>query len=114
VVQLDTHSFFKLEGDSLSAEVPITPDEAVLGGKIDVPTPDGSVTMNLPAGIRSGQSLRLRGKGWPSPKGDRGDLLIKVVITPPGSLSDTERQLYEQIRAGRTTNPRETLTNTQL
>ncbi len=114
VVQLDTHSFFKLEGDSLTAEVPITPDEAVLGGKIDVPTPDGSVTMNLPAGIRSGQSLRLRGKGWPSPKGDRGDLLIKVVITPSATLSDTERQLYEQIRDSRTTNPRQTLTNTQL
>ncbi|MGB3200879.1 MAG: J domain-containing protein [Nodosilinea sp.] len=114
VVQLDTHSFFKLEGDSLTAEVPITPDEAVLGGKIDVPTPDGSVTMNLPAAIRSGQSLRLRGKGWPSPKGDRGDLLIKVVITPPSSLSDTERQLYEQIRTSRTSNPRETLANTRL
>ncbi|WP_017296651.1 DnaJ C-terminal domain-containing protein [Nodosilinea nodulosa] len=114
VVQLDTHSFFKLEGDSLTAEVPIAPDEAVLGGKIDVPTPDGSVTMNLPAGIRSGQSLRLRGKGWPSPKGDRGDLLIKVVITPPATLSDTERQLYEQIRDSRTASPRQSLVNTQI
>lgn len=114
VVQLDAHSFFKLEGDSLTAEVPITPDEAVLGGKIDVPTPDGSVTMNLPAGIKSGQSLRLRGKGWPSPKGDRGDLLIKVTITPPTTLSDTERQLYEQIRDRRTTSPRQSLVNTRL
>ncbi|WOD40039.1 DnaJ C-terminal domain-containing protein [Nodosilinea sp. E11] len=114
VVQLDTHSFFKLEGDSLTAEVPIAPDEAVLGGKIDVPTPDGSVTMNLPAGTRSGQSLRLRGKGWPRPKGDRGDLLIKVVITPPASLSDSERQLYEQIRQSRTVSPRQSLVNNHL
>ncbi|PZU94262.1 MAG: molecular chaperone DnaJ [Leptolyngbya sp.] len=114
VVQLEGHGFFTLEGDSLTAEVPITPDEAVLGGKIDVPTPDGSVTMNLPGGTRSGQTLRLRGKGWPRPKGDRGDLLIKVVITPPTSLSDTERQLYEKIRDGRTTNPRQSLTNTRL
>jgi curved DNA-binding protein len=114
VVQLSDHSFFKLEGDSLTAEIPITPDEAVLGGKIDVPTPEGSVTMNLPAGIRSGQSLRLRGKGWPKPKGDRGDLLIKVVILPPTSLSDTERQLYEKIRDSRTTTPRQSLSNTRL
>jgi curved DNA-binding protein len=114
VVQLDTHGFFKLEGDSLTAEIPIAPDEAVLGGKIDVPTPDGSVTMNLPTGTRSGQTLRLRGKGWPSPKGDRGDLLIRVVITPPGSLSDTERQLYEQIRDSRTASPRQSLVNTRL
>ncbi|MBD2108653.1 J domain-containing protein [Nodosilinea sp. FACHB-13] len=114
VVQLEGHGFFTLEGDSLTAEVPITPDEAVLGGKIDVPTPDGSVTMNLPGGTRSGQTLRLRGKGWPRPKGDRGDLLIKVVITPPVSLSDAERQLYEKIRDSRTTNPRQSLTNTRL
>jgi curved DNA-binding protein len=86
----------------------------VLGGKIDVPTPNGSVTMSLPAGIRSGQSLRLRGKGWPNLKGDRGDLLIKVVITPPTSLSATERQLYEQIRDSRTTNPRQSLADTRL
>ncbi len=114
VVQLADHGFFKLEGDSLTAEVPITPDEAVLGGKIDVPTPNGSVTMSLPAGIRSGQSLRLRGKGWPNLKGDRGDLLIKVVITPPTSLSATERQLYEQIRDSRTTNPRQSVADTRL
>jgi len=114
VVQLDPHSFFKLEGDSLTAEVPIAPDEAVLGGKIEVPTPDGSVTMNLPSGIKSGQSLRLRGKGWPSLKGDRGDLLIKVTITPPATLSDTERQLYEQIRDGRTASPRQSLVNNRL
>lgn len=114
VVQLEGHSFFSLEGDSLMAEVPITPDEAVLGGKIDVPTPDGSVTMNLPGGTRSGQTLRLRGKGWPRPKGDRGDLLIKVLITPPTSLSEAERQLYEKIRDGRTTNPRQSLINTRL
>ncbi|MEO1068042.1 MAG: DnaJ C-terminal domain-containing protein [Cyanobacteria bacterium J06638_6] len=114
VVQLDSHSFFKLDGDGLTAEIPIAPDEAVLGGKIDVPTPDGSVTMNLPAGVRSGQTLRLRRKGWPNPKGDRGDLLLTVVITPPSHLSDGERQLYEQIRDRRTVDPRQGLINTRL
>ncbi len=46
----------------------ITPDEATLGATIDVPTPDGNVNVKLPAGVRSGQSLRLRGKGWPLAK----------------------------------------------
>ncbi|TVP69569.1 MAG: J domain-containing protein [Leptolyngbya sp. LCM1.Bin17] len=114
VVQLSPHSLFKLDGDNLECEVPITPDEAVLGGKIDVPTPDGSVTMNLPAGIKSGQTLRLRGKGWPSPKGRRGDQLVKVVIAPPTSLSETERQLYEQLQAARSYNPRQSLVHTKL
>lgn len=114
IVRLAPHSLFKLEGDNLVCEVPITPDESVLGGKIDVPTPDGSVTMNLPAGIKSGQTLRLRGKGWPSPKGSRGDQLVKVVITPPTNLSDEERQLYEKIRDSRDGTPRQELAGMKL
>ncbi len=114
VVTLLPHHIFQLDGDTLVCEVPIAPDEAVLGGNIDVPTPDGSVTMKLPPGIRSGQSLRLRGKGWPSPKGSRGDQLVKVVIAPPKTLSDPERQLYQQIQAQRTTDPRSHLSKVQL
>jgi curved DNA-binding protein len=114
VVQLTPHHLFKFEGDNLVCDVPIAPDEAVLGSKIDVPTPDGSVTMNLPAGIKSGQTLRLRGKGWPKPKGDRGDQLVKVVITPPLHLSGEEQQLYEKIRDSRQENPRQSLINTRL
>ena len=114
VVQLAPHALFKLEGENLVCDLPITPDEAVLGGKIDVPTPDGPVTMNLPAGVKSGQTLRLRGKGWPSPKGNRSDLLVTVVITPPTQLSNDLRQLYEKIRDLRPDNPRQALTNTRL
>lgn len=114
IVNLLPHNVFQFEGDNLVCEVPITPDESVLGGKIEVPTPDGSVTMNLPPGVKSGQSLRLRGKGWPSPKGGRGDQLVRVVITPPKSLSDQERQLYEQIKSQRSTDPRSHLTQVNL
>ena len=114
IINLLPHSIFQFEGDKLVCEVPITPDEAVLGGKIEVPTPDGSVTMNLPPGVKSGQSLRLRGKGWPSPKGERGDELVRVVITPPKQPSDQERKLYEQIRNQRTTNPRSHLSQVNL
>lgn len=114
VVNLAAHGVFQLEGDTLACEVPITPDEAVLGGKITVPTPDGGVAMNLPPGVKSGQALRLRGKGWPSPQGSRGDQLVRVVITPPKNLTAQERQLYEQIRDQRTTDPRSHLKQTQL
>lgn len=114
VVQLTPHSLFSFEGENLVCDVPIAPDEAVLGGKIEVPTPDGSVTMNLPAGIKSGQTLRLRGKGWPKPKGDRGDQLVTVVITPPKNLSADVRDLYEKIRAARTDNPRQSVAQVRL
>jgi curved DNA-binding protein len=105
-VELQAHSFFQFEGDHLFCEVPITPDEAALGAAIDVPTPDGSVNVKLPAGVRSGQSLRLRGKGWPLSKGGRGDQFVKVAIAPPKNLSSQERECYEKLRAIRTYNPR--------
>ncbi|MBD6616381.1 J domain-containing protein [Komarekiella sp. 'clone 1'] len=113
-VELQPHSFFQIEGDNLVCEVAITPDEAALGASIDVPTPDGTVDVKLPAGVRSGQSLRLRGKGWPLAKGGRGDQLVKVAIVPPKELSQQEREYYEKIRAIRTYNPRSHLQQVRL
>ncbi|AKG22877.1 DnaJ C-terminal domain-containing protein [Calothrix sp. 336/3] len=113
-VELQPHSFFQFEGDNLVCEVSITPDEAVLGASIDVPTPDGSVTVKLPAGVRSGQSLRLRGKGWQQPKGERGDQLVKIAIATPRDISQQEREYYEKIRSLRTYNPRSHLHNIRL
>ncbi|MFM7425526.1 MAG: DnaJ C-terminal domain-containing protein [Elainella sp.] len=109
VVEIKPHAFFRFEGDNLTCEVPIAPDEAVLGAAIEVPTPDGSVTMNVPAGVRSGQTLRLRGKGWRTPSGSRGDQMVKLVIVPPADISPIERELYEKLRANRATDPRQTL-----
>lgn len=113
-IELQPHPFFQFEGDNLVCEVPITPDEAVLSAKIEVPTPDGNVTVNVPAGIRSGQSLRLRGKGWPNPKGDRGDQMVKITIVAPKDLSQVEREYYEKIRAARSFNPRSNLQQVRL
>jgi curved DNA-binding protein len=110
-VELQTHSFFGFEGDNLICEVPITPDEAVLGASIEVPTPDGMVTMRVPPGIKSGQSLRLKGKGWHLPKGQRGDQLVKIAIAPPQNPSATEKEYYEKLRSIKSYNPRQNLGN---
>ncbi len=108
IISLQSHSFFKLDGENLSCEVPIAPDEAALGTQIEVPTPEGRVSVNVPAGIRSGQSLRLRGKGWPKRDG-RGDQLVKIVIATPKNLSDEERELYEKLQGVRSSDPRSSL-----
>ncbi|HIK17473.1 MAG TPA: DnaJ domain-containing protein [Leptolyngbyaceae cyanobacterium M33_DOE_097] len=113
-VELKPHPFFQFDGDNLTCEVPISPDEAVLGAQIEVPTPEGSVMVNIPAGIRSGQSLRLRGKGWVNAKGDRTDQMVKVIIVAPKDLSSTERDLYEKLRAARSKDPRSHLKDTRL
>ncbi|MEO1520192.1 MAG: DnaJ C-terminal domain-containing protein [Cyanobacteria bacterium J06633_2] len=114
IVELVSHPIFTFDNDTLVCEIPVAPDEAVLGGAIDVPTPDGTVTMNIPAGIRSGQTLRLRGKGWPNPKGGRGDQFVRIVITPPKQISALEREYYEKIRAQRSADPRQHLKNVKL
>lgn len=105
-IELENHPFFHFDGDNLICEVPITPDEAVLGASIEVPTPDGLVTMKVPAGVRSGQTLRLRGKGWVLPKQGRGDQLVKLTIEVPKDLSPAEREYYQKIQENRSFDPR--------
>ncbi|MDJ0649986.1 MAG: DnaJ C-terminal domain-containing protein [Xenococcaceae cyanobacterium MO_188.B19] len=105
-VHLKPHEFFQFEGDVLVCELPITPDEAVLGTSVEIPTPDGMVTMKVPPGIRSGQTLRLRGKGWSLPKGGRGDQLVNITIATPKNITPKEREYYEKIRSHSMYNPR--------
>ncbi len=113
IIELQDHSFFQLDGDTLTCELPIAPDEAALGAKVDVPTPDGTVMVNIPAGIRSGQTLRLRGKGWQK-RGERGDQLVKVIIAVPKSPSEAERQAYEALQNARQASPRDHLQDLSL
>lgn len=114
-IEILPHSFFRFgDGDDIVCEIPIRPDESVLGTKITVPTPDGSVTMTIPAGVRSGQSLRLRGKGWSLPKGGRSDQIVKLQIVSPKDLSPIERECYEKIRANSSFDPRADLDEVRL
>jgi curved DNA-binding protein len=113
-IELLPHSFFYFESDRLVCNVPIRPDEAVLGAEINVPTPEGSVMMKIPKGVRSGQSLRLRGKGWTLPKGGRGDLFAKLLMVTPTDISAIEQECYEKIQANTNFNPRAHLEDIKL
>lgn len=113
-VALDPHPFFSFEGDNLVCDVPIAPDEAVLGSSITIPTPDGLVSMKVPAGINSGQVLRLRGKGWLTSPGNRSDQLVRIVVTTPQKINPQEREYYEKIRDLRAKNPRSSLEGIEL
>ena len=113
-IELQPHPLFKFQGDNLVAEVPITPEEAVLGAEITVPTPDGKVTMKVPAGIDSGQSLRLKGKGWRQPNNRRSDLMVKLKIVTPKNLSQTEKEYYQKLNSVSSYNPRQPLEDMRL
>lgn len=115
-ISLQPHAVFKFEerGDNIVCEIPITPEEAVLGAEIKVPTPDGSVTMKIPPGVNSGQSLRLRNKGWKTPNGNRSDQIVKLKIVIPQELSTPERECYEKLRQVSRFNPRRQIESTRL
>ncbi len=89
---------FTLTGRDLTADVKIEPWQAALGDQIDVHTMDGTVSLTVPPGTQSGQKLRLKAKGLPSPKGAPGDLYVRLLITVPKKLTDRQRELYEQLR----------------
>jgi curved DNA-binding protein len=104
-LQLQSHPVWKLDGDQLRAELPLSLDELALGGEVRVATPDGEATVQVPPGMTLGRSLRLKGKGWPV-QGGRGDLLLTPVLKLPDQLSPQEQQLLEQLRAARSADPR--------
>lgn len=108
-IEVSPHAFYRLEGDDIVCELPITCAEAILGGQIEAPTLDGWVKVTIPSGVRSGQRLRLGGKGYPGANGKRGDQLVEIRIDSPKNISPRERELYEQIREIETYKPRANL-----
>ena len=105
-VRLRPHPRFRLEGRDLYVDLPLAPWEAALGAPVEVPTLDGKATIKVRAGSSTGRKMRLRGQGFPGPKGERGDLYAVVKIMVPGHLSDEERRLFEQLAEVSDFNPR--------
>jgi len=105
-LKLQPHPVWRLDGDQLRADLPLSLDELALGGEVVVATPDGEAKVQVPPGMKVGRSLRLRGKGWPAAAG-RGDLLLTPTLQLPEALSDRERQLLEDLRQARSVDPRQ-------
>lgn len=97
---------FAPQDHDLTTTVDITPWEAALGAKVEVPTMDGAVKMSIPAGTQSGQVFRLKGKGMPRRNGARGDLLVTARMKVPSRLTDGERRLFEELARESAFNPR--------
>ncbi|MEV6329489.1 molecular chaperone DnaJ [Streptomyces sp. NPDC051909] len=99
VVHVDAHPVFGRKDDNLTVTVPVTFDEAALGGEVKVPTLGGpAVTLKLPAGTPNGRTMRARGKGAVRKDGTRGDLLVTVEVAVPKELADKAREALETFR----------------
>lgn len=98
-VDIAEHPFYKRKGQNLYVTVPITLKEAALGGKVDVPTPDGTLTVTVPAGSTSGTKLRLKGRGIESAQKNEpaGDLYVEFEVQLPKSWSKKDQELLNQL-----------------
>jgi curved DNA-binding protein len=105
-IRLRPHELFRVDGHDLYLELPVAPWEAALGAEVLVPTLEGRITVKVPPGSRAGQKLRVRGKGLPKPGGNEGDLYTVLQVVTPSVLSERERQLYRDLQAASSFNPR--------
>jgi curved DNA-binding protein len=105
-IRLERHPLFQVAGHDLFLELPIAPWEAVLGAQVDVPSLEGPLRLTIRPGARSGQKLRLAGKGLPRRDDGAGDLYCVLQIVTPTVISEKEKDLFRDLSATSTFDPR--------
>lgn len=99
IVGFQDHILFKRKDNDVLMELPVSFVDALLGTSMEVPTLTGKAMLNIPSGTHPGQIFRLKGKGFPDIGGYApGDMLIKIVVDVPNSVSEEERQALEKLR----------------
>ena len=108
VVDVEPSPLYERRGSDLVLDVPVTYAEAALGASVEIPTPEGPVSLKVPSGTESGKLLRVKGRGVPHLKGNgRGDLLARVKVTVPKKLTKAEREALEGYQKVSNEEPRE-------
>tara|TARA_B100000700_G_C15051850_1_gene860669 strand:- start:972 stop:1913 length:942 start_codon:yes stop_codon:yes gene_type:complete len=102
---ISPHQIWELNGDQLSAELPVSFSELVVGTIIIITIMDETIEINIPPGTEPGKKLRLKGKGWPMTN-RRGDLILKLVIHTPEEWSSKELSLFQELEHAKCHDPR--------
>jgi len=105
-IHVKPHPFFERKGDDVASELAITIDEAVLGAKVEAPTISGRVMVTVPKAASSGQTLRLKGKGFRGKRGAQGDQLIRLKIVMPKAIDEELETFMKGWRERHAYNPR--------
>jgi DnaJ-class molecular chaperone len=105
-IHVSPHPHFRRTGNRLEVRVPVTLAEAAEGGKVDVPTPQGTISLTVPPNTSSGKRLRIKGHGVRPANGPAGDLFAEILILLPEALSAEDRQTLANISNKHSQNPR--------
>ena len=97
-VHVKRHPVFRKEGLNLLTDLKVKLSDALLGAEYSLKTLDGNVAIKIPAHISFGEVLRIKGKGVPSDRGHRGDLMVRIIIELPQTLSREARKKIEELK----------------
>jgi curved DNA-binding protein len=108
-INIANHALYQVEDKDVIINLPISPWEAALGAKVTVPTLAGKINLTIPSNAKSGQKMRLKGRGLPGKQaGDQ--IVVLQIMTPPADTPEA-KQLYQQMAEELNFNPREALEN---
>jgi curved DNA-binding protein len=106
IARILPHPRYRVNGRTITVDLPLTPWEAALGATVPVSTPSGETKVTVPGGSSTGRRLRLRGEGMPNPNGSPGDLLAEIKIMVPAELTPRERELFAELADASRFDPR--------
>jgi molecular chaperone DnaJ len=99
ITRVEPSKIYERRGDDLIVSVPVPYSTAALGGKVEVPTPEGAVQLSVPSGTEDGKLLRIKGRGAPRLKGSgKGDVLARIKIQVPKKVNKKQRELLEALQ----------------
>lgn len=106
IINIQDHPLFKRNENDVTLDLPVTYTDAILGTNIEVPTLTGKAMIRIPPGTHSGQTFRLKGKGFPKLGGfGGGDMLVRVLVDTPEHLSSKQKEMIEELAKGSETTP---------
>jgi curved DNA-binding protein len=110
-IEFEPHPHYRVDGRDIYLTLPVTPWEAALGATVPVPTPLGTLEVNIPAGSRAGRKLRLKGRGIPATSASSapGDFYALLEVALPSATTDAARELYRRMSQELAFNPRQHL-----
>ena len=105
-INIKNNEKFRLKGYDLYTDLYITPWEAALGKRVNIQSMEDEISLYIPAGIQSGEKIKIANKGYIDGRGSRGDLVAEVKTVVPKKLTEDEKELFEKLKAVSKFNPR--------